>query len=53
MVHMFRYSHQNGGSTGFTEHIFRYGLINHWLYDGLQRIAENRSHIFDFMRDTG
>ena len=52
MVHMFRYSLHIGGSAGFTEHIFRYWLTNHWLSNGLQRIAENRRHIFDFMRDT-
>ena len=52
MAHMFRYSLHNGGSAGFMEHLFRYWLTNHWLPDGLQQIAENRSHNLDFMRDT-
>ena len=51
-VHMFRYPLHIVGSAGFTEHIFRYWLTNHWLSDGLQRIAENKRHIFEFMCET-
>ena len=50
--YIFRYLLLIGGSAWFMEHIFRYWLTNHWLSDELQRIAENRCHIFDFIRDT-